>query len=305
MSEDPSVTVLLVERGASSNSYGARIPLLSADFTRRNSPAARWPTAPLANLDNRTLDVVAGHCLGGNSRINACLYTRGAASEFNRWSENGRKGWSYDELEPYFIKSEGILQRPVPKHHGGDGAQSPPSWHFPNLSLICQAHGSIVRSAASILIPMLGESSDQSGLYLFPSFANHNRCAEATESMGMPIVADIHSPDAPAVCSWRTTVTIDKDGYRCSTADAFLPASLAIQRSRNLKTCSNTIVTSLDIRTTPGGKLKAAGIFFQQRDSDGNKVYHARARREIILCAGTIGTPQILMLRCVYYSIGL
>jgi choline dehydrogenase-like flavoprotein len=121
LSEDPSVKVLLVERGVSSNSYTARIPLLSGNYFSPNAPVIRWPTPPQAHLDNLTLDLVAGSCLGGNSRINAMLYTRGAASEYNRWSGQGRKGWSYEELEPYFIKSEGILKRPVPKYHGGDG----------------------------------------------------------------------------------------------------------------------------------------------------------------------------------------
>jgi choline dehydrogenase len=127
---------------------------------------------------------------------------------------------------------------------------------------------------------------------------NLNRCAEATESMGIPITADINSPDAPAVASVRASITVDQDGYRCSTADAFLPASLAIQRSKNLKICTKTVVTSLDIETAPGGTLKASGIYFQKVNSGATKVYHARARREIILCAGAIGTPQLLMLRC-------
>jgi choline dehydrogenase len=133
--------------------------------------------------------------------------------------------------------------------------------------------------------------------------ATLDRCAEAVESMGFPIAADFDSPVTPAVSSVRHTVTIDKDGHRCSTADAFLPAPLATRRGKNLKICSKTIVTSLDIKTTPEGMVKAAGIFFQKRDSDATKVYHARARREIILCAGAIGSPQLLMLRYDSYFI--
>jgi choline dehydrogenase-like flavoprotein len=158
LSEDPSVTVLLVERGAPSNSYQARIPLLSANINSPNSPVAKWPTAPLINVDNRTLELVAAHCLGGNSRINGCIYTRGAASEYNRWSASGRKGWAYNELEPYFIKSEGILQRPVPKHHGGDGASLAISKiMFLNIFLVFQDHGKIDRWTASTSIPQRGE----------------------------------------------------------------------------------------------------------------------------------------------------
>src|ERR1700677_79425 len=89
LSEDPSISVLLVERGAPSNSYKARVPLLSVDINSPNSPAAKWPSGPLINVENRTLELVAGHCLGGNSRINGCIYTRGAPAEYNRWSASG------------------------------------------------------------------------------------------------------------------------------------------------------------------------------------------------------------------------
>jgi|SRR5882762_4579193 choline dehydrogenase-like flavoprotein len=115
--------------------------------------------------------------------------------------------------------------------------------------------------------------------------------------MGFSVIDDINSPDAPAVCTARHAVTIDKSGYRCSTADAFLPPSLAAARSNNLKICTNAVVTSLDIRAEVGGGLKAVGVFFQKNSSNTTKIYHARARREVILCAGAFGSPQLLMLR--------
>jgi choline dehydrogenase-like flavoprotein len=65
--------------------------------------------------------MVTGKALGGSSRINGLLYTRSAAADFNRWSDSGRKGWSYNELEPIFKKSEGHIGSPVSKSHGSTG----------------------------------------------------------------------------------------------------------------------------------------------------------------------------------------
>lgn len=258
LSEDPSVSVLLVERGASSFSLETRVPVLSMPIGPKLH-VARLPTVPLANLENRSIPIPVGQCLGGSSRINGFMYMRGTASEYNRWSALGRKGWAYDDLEPYFVKSEGMIGRPVPKHRGNQGP-----WQNRTFTD-----------------------------FYFDSVA---KCAEAVALMGIPMAPDFHSPDAPIGSMQRATVTIDKDGYRCSTADAFLPPSLAQQRSKNLKICTNSIVTSLDIQTVSGGKLKAVGIFFEKDGSNFEKLYHARARREIIVCAGAFGSPKLLML---------
>ena len=50
----------------------------------------------------RTFQMVSGKAMGGTSNINALLYTRSTPGEYNAWARDGRKGWSYDEVEPYF-----------------------------------------------------------------------------------------------------------------------------------------------------------------------------------------------------------
>ena len=64
------------------------------------------------------LQVVAGEGLGGTSRINGCLYTRGLKDDWDRWN---RPGWSYDELLPYFVKSENTLTQPESSFRGKKG----------------------------------------------------------------------------------------------------------------------------------------------------------------------------------------
>lgn len=59
--------------------------------------------------------------LGGTSRINGGQYTCGVPAEYNAWQQEGRIGWGYDDLKPYFLKSESWIG-PVPKDwHGSNG----------------------------------------------------------------------------------------------------------------------------------------------------------------------------------------
>lgn len=127
LSEDPSLRVLLLERGGAVNTWASRVPLLSGSYILPGSPVYRATSEPLDHLDGRTLPVIRGEALGGGSRINGMGYTRSWAADFNRWSEAGRRGWSYAEVEPFFIKSEGNLKGDSSKSHGKDG----------NSTLVC------------------------------------------------------------------------------------------------------------------------------------------------------------------------
>ncbi|KII89426.1 hypothetical protein PLICRDRAFT_53855 [Plicaturopsis crispa FD-325 SS-3] len=257
LSEDPSVRVLLVERGGTHESWSSRIPLLSSDFKSSISPALRTPSEPLENVDNRKLDIITTHALGGASRVNALLYTRGAPSEYNRWSEQGRKGWSYEELKPYFMKSENTLMKPVPEHHGVNGP-----W-------------------TNILVNPF-------------ELASMAKCAEAVGALGIPLVDDINSPAAPAVAVGKATYTIDGTGRRCSTFHAFLPTELAVERRARLHICTNAVVSSVELVEEADGAHRAVGIQFQS--VNGSTTFYARARKEIVLCCGAIATPKLLML---------
>ena len=57
-------------------------------------------------MGGRKLEVFSGRVLGGTSRINSMLYTRGCAAEYNAWEKAGRKGWSFNDVLPFFKRSE-------------------------------------------------------------------------------------------------------------------------------------------------------------------------------------------------------
>jgi choline dehydrogenase-like flavoprotein len=71
LSEDPSISVLLLESGPILNSWSSRVPLISADYRLKSSPAYKWATAPIQCLKERTFQMVSGKATGGTSNINA------------------------------------------------------------------------------------------------------------------------------------------------------------------------------------------------------------------------------------------
>ena len=83
LTEDPSVSVLLIERGPVADTWGSRVPLISADPYGKETLANRWWSLPLEGADDRYVEVVRGEGLGGSSRINAMLYTRGESFPYS------------------------------------------------------------------------------------------------------------------------------------------------------------------------------------------------------------------------------
>lgn len=116
LSEDPNITVCLLEFGGDGKDLAVRVPA-GVIVMMRDKPIKvnNWcfNTVPQSHLNNRTGYQPRGQCLGGSSAINAMVYTRGSAKDYDRWVENGCEGWGYNEMLPYFKKAENNI-------HGGD-----------------------------------------------------------------------------------------------------------------------------------------------------------------------------------------
>ncbi|EPQ50631.1 GMC oxidoreductase [Gloeophyllum trabeum ATCC 11539] len=121
LSEDGSSTVLLIERGGVDDAWDSRVPLLSSNHFRKGCGSVRWPSEPLAEANNSSLTILEAEVLGGKSRINGMVYTRGSPADYNRWEELGNVGWAYDDVEPYFIKSETSLMHAKAPYRGHTG----------------------------------------------------------------------------------------------------------------------------------------------------------------------------------------
>ncbi|MCB1744436.1 MAG: GMC family oxidoreductase N-terminal domain-containing protein, partial [Gammaproteobacteria bacterium] len=106
LSEDAGRQVLLLEAGPRDRSMWIDIP---AGFTRLlNDPVYNWnfETEPEDNVQGRRIPIPRGRGLGGSSSINGMLYVRGQPLDYDTWAQYGNRGWSYEDVLPYFKKSE-------------------------------------------------------------------------------------------------------------------------------------------------------------------------------------------------------
>ena len=104
LSADPSKSVLLLEAGDKDSNFWIHIPV---GFTKTlNNPEVNWnfQTEPEENVSGRQIPIPRGRVLGGSSSINGMLYVRGQAFDYNVWAQLGNRGWSYDDVLPYFQK---------------------------------------------------------------------------------------------------------------------------------------------------------------------------------------------------------
>ena len=106
LSEDPKNRVLLLEAGGKDSSIWIHVPV---GFTRLlNDPAHNWlfVTEPEDNVKGRRIPIPRGRVLGGSSSINGMLYVRGNKIDYDTWAQLGNRGWSHEDVLPYFNKAE-------------------------------------------------------------------------------------------------------------------------------------------------------------------------------------------------------
>jgi choline dehydrogenase-like flavoprotein len=119
LSQDPNVRVALVEAGGTDDAPEINMPVA---FPQLFKTKYDWDFAsePEPGLRNRRIYLPRGKTLGGSSAINAMIYIRGNAADFDGWADEDAPGWSYQEMLPYFIRSE-RNERGDPRYHGHSG----------------------------------------------------------------------------------------------------------------------------------------------------------------------------------------
>lgn len=123
LSDDPASRVLLLEAGGPSNGFWNRTPAGVAKLHRSEKVNWNYMSRPVPGLNNRTIYWPAGKTLGGSSAINGMVYIRGDSRDFDNWSKLGNEGWSWDDVLPYFRRSESN-ERGNSAIHGSDGPLS-------------------------------------------------------------------------------------------------------------------------------------------------------------------------------------
>ena len=119
LSEDPSNSVLLIEAGGRNRDPRVRMPLAMKLLPNNPKFSWRYQSEPEPHCDNRRLALPRGRGLGGTSAINAMVYARGHAGDYDQWRQMGLDGWGYDDLLPYFKRSENNWRGETEVHGGG------------------------------------------------------------------------------------------------------------------------------------------------------------------------------------------
>ncbi|KAJ7353650.1 alcohol oxidase [Mycena albidolilacea] len=262
LTEDPNVSVLLLEAGVSNVGVLDSInPFFLFNLLGPTIYEWNYTTTPQAGLNGRVLDYFRGHMLGGCTSHNGMAYTRGTRDDFDRYARLvGDEGWSWNRILPYFLKNE--KWSPPEDHHKTEGQFNP-----------------VVHSTHGLTAVSLGGSE-------WPIFTSG--VIQTTKELPdeFPYNLDTNS-GKPLGLGWLQS-TIG-NGVRSSSATAYLAPEFI--RRKNLDVLLHAQVTKLVHPSNVSGKLSFGGVQFQQ----GTSLFTANASKEIILSAGAVGTPTILM----------
>jgi choline dehydrogenase len=242
LSADSDKKVLVLEAGGRDNWIWFHIPV--GYLFAIGNPRADWcfKTEAEEGLNGRSLSYPRGKAIGGSSAINAMIYMRGQAADYDHWRQLGLPGWGWDDVLPFFKKHEDNFLGESALHSvGGELRIEAPRVHWDLLDAF--------RAAA--------------------------------EQAGIKSVADFNTGDNEGCCAFHVN---QKRGRRWSAATAFLRPVLGRGNLR-LET-----------------KCLAEGIVFEGRRAvgvrwrQGGQIRSARCRGEIVLAAGAIGSPQLMLL---------
>lgn len=238
---DRGLRVVLLEAGGEDTNPAIHDPLRFGElwFTEENWGHA---TAPQPHADGRRLPWPRGRVLGGSSSLNAMIWARGAAADFDHWAYLGNSGWSWEHVLPVYRRIEDF--------DGGESAT--------------RGAGGPIRITSRYRPDPLHESF-----------------VKAAEEIGVPFNPDYNSGDLDGISYIQATI---RDGRRHSAAEAYLRPILGHPGLR------------IETRARAGRLLfegsRCVGVRWQR---DG-RTHTTRASHEVVVCAGAIESPKLLML---------
>jgi len=242
LSEDPNVSVCLLEAGPADKSVLIHCPAGLALLAQTGQANWGFETVPQPGLNGRRGYQPRGKVLGGSSSVNAMIYLRGPRDDYDAWAAAGNPGWGFDDLLPWFKKSEH-------NERGGDAL-----------------HG----SGGPLNVMDLPQANRFARVFV-----------DAAAQAGFVRNADFNGPTQEGVGLYQVT---HKGGERFSAAKAYLTPNLA-RPNLTVMTGAHTTRILMEGRRAVGVEARVKGSLMQ-----------LRAGREVLLCAGALQSPQLLML---------
>jgi choline dehydrogenase len=270
LSADKSKRVLLIEAGRKDDYHWIHIPVGYLHCI--GNPRTDWlySTEPDAGLNGRALRYPRGKVLGGSSSINGMIYMRGQAQDYDQWAQlTGDMRWRWDQVLPLFRRHE--------DHYQGDPA--PKS----------------TKNAKRVQDPAFSNYHGVGGEWRVDRqrlrWEVLDAFAQAAVQAGIPPTADFNRGDNEGVGYFEVN---QKNGLRWNTAKAFLrPACYA---RPNFELWTSAQVSRLLFEDGADGKPRCAGAEVWTGHEQATVRLPRDGTGEVILCAGSIGTPQILQL---------
>jgi choline dehydrogenase len=170
-------SILLLEAGSPARNLMLHIPLGFAFLLKPHKNNWSYRTQPEPHLNQRSIDLPRGKVMGGCSAINGMVYVRGQAADFDRWAELGNTGWAYNDVLPYFIRSENC-QNGANSYHGSGG----PLWvgNIKNEFPICEDFIKAAQAAGHPFNPDINAASQEGVAYFPHNIKNGKRLSSAS-----------------------------------------------------------------------------------------------------------------------------
>ncbi|KAF9458890.1 aryl-alcohol-oxidase from pleurotus Eryingii [Collybia nuda] len=263
LSEDPRISVLLVEAGISNEAVPpVAIPLMGLSLTPNTMLDWNYTTTPQPGLNNRAIAYPRGRVLGGSTSVNYMVYMRGSSDDFDRYaSVTGDSGWKWDNMQQYARKNEKLV---------APGDQHDTTGEF-NPSL----HG----TSGAISVSLGGNPTPVD-----------SRVIATTQELAseFPFNSDMVGGDVLGI-GWAFASI--GNGTRSSSAVGYLAPAAG---RPNLDIVINAQATKLEVTGKVGNVPSFRRVLVTEKA--GAAVRALTAKNEIVLSAGTFGTPALLQL---------
>ncbi|KAG6870379.1 hypothetical protein C0995_013397, partial [Termitomyces sp. Mi166 len=263
LTENPHYNVLLIEAGPTEEGgLQLEIPFLCHEDTPNTPWDWNYTTVAQPGLGGRSIPYPRGHVLGGSSSVNYMIYTRGSRDDFNRYAHyTGDKGWSWNNMQQYFRKNEKFT--------------APVDHHDISNQVDLKIHSTTGMNSVSV-----------SG---FPTSID-GRIINATSQLKGDFKFKLDYNDGKNLGFGWIQITTNGP-RRSSSATSYLAPNF--RQRPNLHIVVGAQVSRLLQTGTQQGLPAFRSVEYRLK-SDGS-IQHATATREVILSAGSIGSPQILL----------